>query len=143
MAETKDNQRKLAKANKRIDELEILITKTYENSVLGNLSSERMALLLAKYEEEQAELKAAASRIESELNEYRKSKDNATDFVNLIEKYIGIKELTYEILHELIDRIEVGEKYEYQGETYQDINIYYKFVGTVEFNSELNIEKAG
>ena len=60
-----------------------------------------------------------------------------------IEKYIGIKELNYEILHELIDRIEVGEKYEYQGETYQDINIYYKFVGTVEFNSELNIEKAG
>ena len=35
------------------------------------------------------------------------------------------------------------EKYEYQGETYQDINIYYKFVGTVEFNSELNIGKAG
>ncbi len=53
------------------------------------------------------------------------------DFVNLIERYLGIKELTYEILHELIDRIEVGEKYEYQDETYQDINIYYKFVGTV------------
>ena len=51
-------------------------------------------------------------------NEYHKSKDNAIDFVNLIKKYIGIKELTYEILHELIDRIEVGEKYEYQGETY-------------------------
>jgi len=143
MAETKDNQRRLAKANKRIDELELLIKKTYENSVLGNLSSERMASLLAGYEEEQAELKAEASKIESELNEYHKSKDNAIDFVNLIEKYIGIKELTYEILHELIDRIEVGEKYEYQGETYQDINIYYKFVGTVEFNSELNIEKAG
>ena len=143
MAETKDNQRKLAKANKRIGELELLIKKTYENSVLGNLSSERMASLLAGYEEEQAELKAEASKIESELNEYHKSKDNAIDFVNLIEKYIGIKELTYEILHELIDRIEVGEKYEYQGETYQDINIYYKFVGTVEFNSELIIEKAG
>ena len=103
-----------------IGELELLIKKTYENSVLGNLSSERMASLLAGYEEEQAELKAEASRIESEINEYHKSKDNAIDFVNLIEKYIGIKELTYELLHELIDRIEVGEKYEYQGETYQD-----------------------
>ncbi len=51
MAETKDNQRKLEKANKRIGELEILIKKTYENSVLGNLSSERMASLLAGYEE--------------------------------------------------------------------------------------------
>lgn len=137
MAETKDNQRKLAKANKRIDELELLIKKTYENSVLGNLSSERMASLLAEYEKEQAELKVEASRIESELKEYHKSKDNAIDFVNLIEKYIGIKELNYEILHELIDRIEVGEKYEYQGETYQDINIYYKFVGTVEILDDL------
>lgn len=70
-------------------------------------------------------------------NEYHKSKDNAIDFVNLIKKYIGIKELTYEILHELIDRIEVGEKYEYQCETYQDINIYYKFVGTVEILEDL------
>ena len=74
-------------------------------------------------------------------NEYHKSKDNAIDFVNLIIKYIGIKELTYEILHELIDRIEVGEKYEYQGETYQDINIYYKFVGTVEILEDLYYTK--
>jgi len=84
-----------------------------------------------------------SDEFKAENNEYHKSKDNAIDFVNLIEKYIGIKELTYEVLHELIDRVEVGEKYEYQGETYQDINIYYKFVGTVEFNSEQNIEKAG
>ena len=137
VAETKTNQRKLAKVNKRIDELELLIKKTYENSILGNLSSERMASLLTDYEKEQVELTAEASRIDSELAEYHKSRDNATDFVNLIEKYIGIKELTYEILHELIERIEVGEKYEYQGETYQDINIYYKFVGMVEFAEEL------
>lgn len=143
MAETKDNQRKLAKAKKRIGELELLITKTYKNSILGNLLSERMTSFLASYEKEQAELKAEASRIEIKLNEYHKSRDNATDLVNLIEKYIGIKELTYEILHELIERIEVGEKYEYQGETYQDISIYYKFVGTVGFYDVLNIEKAG
>ena len=101
------------------------------------LSEMSLASFLTEYEKEQAELKAEVSRIESELNEYHKSKDDAIDFVNLIEKYIGIKELTYEILHELIDRIEVGEKYKYQGETYQDINIYYKFVGTVETLDEL------
>lgn len=143
MVETKENQRKLAKANKRIAELELLIKKTYENSILGNLSSERMASLLSGYEDEQAELKATVAKIEGELSEYHKSRDNAIDFVNLIEKYIGIKELTYEILHELIDRIEVGEKYEYNYETYQDINIYYKFVGTVDFEKEFNIPKVG
>ncbi len=143
MAETKENQRKLAKANKRIAELELLIKKTYENSILGTLSSERMASLLSGYEDEQAELKTTVAKIECELSEYHKSRDNAIDFVNLIEKYIGIKELTYEILHELIDRIEVGEKYEYNYETYQDINIYYKFVGTVDFEKEFNIPKVG
>ncbi len=143
MTETKENQRTLAKANKRIAELELLIKKTYENSILGTLSSERMASLLSGYEDEQAELKMVVAKIEGELSEYHKSRDNAIDFVNLIEKYIGIKELTYEILHELIDRIEVGEKYEYNYETYQDINIYYKFVGTVDFEKEFNIPKVG
>lgn len=110
MVETKENQRKLAKANKRIAELERLIKKTYENSILGNLSSERMASLLSGYEDEQAKLKATVAKIEGELSEYHKSRDNAIDF---------------------------------NYETYQDINIYYKFVGTVDFEKEFNIPRVG
>lgn len=49
----------------------------------------------------------------------------------MIEKYIGIKELTAEIVIELIDKIEIGEKYIIDGKTYQDIDITYRFVGNI------------
>lgn len=137
LSETKENQVQLSKAEKRMEELEILIKKTYENSILGNLAPDRMTSLLQDYETEQAELKEKAEKIQTELSEHQKCKENAGDFVTLIEKYIGIRELTAPILNELIDRIEVGSKYEHQGETYQDINIYYKFVGTVELNDDM------
>ena len=114
------------------DELDILIQKTHENSVLGTaLSQDRVTKLLTKYEEEQAELKASIDKVEAELKTYHQSQNDARDFTELISKYIGIKELTAEIVIELIDRIEIGEKYIRDGQIYQDTDIQYKFVGKI------------
>ena len=88
-------------------------------------------MLLTKYEEEQAELKASISEIETELKTYHQSQNDVRDFTELISKYIGIKELTAEIVIELIDKIEIGEKYIKDGQTYQDIDIQYRFVGKI------------
>ena len=130
--ETSYQQARLKDLKKRFDELDILIQKTYENSVLGTaLSQERVTMLLTKYEEEQAELKASISEIETELKAYHQSQNDARDFTELISKYIGIKELTAEIVIELIDKIEIGEKYIKDGQTYQDIDIQYRFVGKI------------
>ena len=136
-AETKENQVKLKKSNKRIEELNTLIQKTYENSVLGNLSNEIMVSLLQNYENERTELRKVVKTIQEELEIYERNRDNAFDFIKLIEKYIGIQELTAPILNELIQRIEIGEKYEHQGQTFQDIHIHYKFVGEVDIPNEL------
>lgn len=114
------------------DELDILIQKTHENSVLGTaLSQDRVTKLLTKYEEEQAELKASIDKVEAELKTYHQCQNDARDFTELISKYIGIKELTAEIVIELIDRIEIGEKYIRDGQIYQDTDIQYKFVGKI------------
>ena len=130
--ETRYQQARLKDLKKRFDELDILIQKTYENSVLGiALSQERVTMLLTKYEEEQAELKASIEEIETELKTYHQSQSDARDFTELISKYIGIKELTAEIVIELIDKIEIGEKYIRDGQTYQDIDIQYRFVGKI------------
>lgn len=134
-AETKENQVKLKKSNKRIEELNTLIQKTYENSVLGNLSNEIMVSLLQNYENERTELRKVVKTIQEELEIYERNRDNAFDFIKLIEKYIGIQELTAPILNELIQKIEIGEKYEHQGQTFQDIHIHYKFEHTDTFCS--------
>lgn len=88
-------------------------------------------MFLAKYEDEQADVKEAIDEITAQLQSYKQTQEDARDFTALIEKYIGIKELTAEIVIELIDKIEIGEKYIIDGKTYQDIDITYRFVGNI------------
>lgn len=90
-----------------------------------------MTKLLTKYEEEQAELKASIDKVEAELKTYHQSQNDARDFTEIISKYIGIKELTAEIVIELIDRIEIGEKNIRDGQIYQYTDIQYRFVGKI------------
>ena len=44
----------------------------------------------------------------------------------------GITELTYKIIHQLIDKILVFEAEEIGGEKVQRIQIYYKFIGALD-----------
>lgn len=47
----------------------------------------------------------------------------------MVEKYIDIQELNARILNELIEKIVVHEKEIINGEKYQTVEVYYKFVG--------------
>lgn len=50
-----------------------------------------------------------------------------TDWVNRVKECLTIDSLTRVIVVELIDRIEVSETYDMNGEKFLDINISYKF----------------
>ena len=131
VAETTGLARQLEKAEKRISELDVIIKKTYENSLSGLLTAERCAILLKDYEKEQAELKEQTHAFEEKINDHKAVQTKAEDFVELIRKYIGIEKLDAAILNDLIEKILVGEKYMQDGKKTQEIDIYYKFAGRV------------
>ena len=54
---------------------------------------------------------------------------NAQIFSDLIEKYADLQELNARILNKLIERIVIHEKEIINGEKFQTVEIYYKFVG--------------
>ncbi len=56
---------------------------------------------------------------------------NIHQWVGTIRQYLDLQELNREIIEELIDRIEVGERTIIDGQRHQDIKIYYCFVGLV------------
>ena len=63
----KELKRKVAKAKKRIAELDMLIKKLYETYAMGKLEEKRFEMLSAEYEKEQDELEQAlASAPETE-----------------------------------------------------------------------------
>ena len=61
------------------------------------------------------------------------------NFINVIKKYTIIDKLDAAILNELIDKIVVHHKEQAEdGRTFQQIEIYYRFVGKLGTENELS-----
>lgn len=117
------------KAKKRISELEILLQKLYEDKVFGVISEERFLSMSSSMENELSELKARVKQISDYVSENEKNSANASAFAKLVEQYIGISKLDYELVHMLIDKIYVHEREVIDGKSHIRIDIYYRFIG--------------
>ncbi len=132
----KDNvrrtERELKKANKRLSELDKLFAKLYEEHVNGKVNERNYNSISATYEAEQNELETKIDGLEEVIKSNRENGDNAENFVDLIKQYADIDELSQALLNTLIDRIEVHEPEEVEGEYIQKIDVFYKFVGKLD-----------
>ena len=126
----KKQKNKLNASQQRLNELEVLLCKIYEDNILGKLPDARYATLDAQYAKEQAKLKEDIAALEKSLEAYEKSKKSADRFISLIEKYENFDNLTITMLNEFIDKILVHER-DRKGsrETTQEIEVYFNFVG--------------
>ena len=120
----------LDKAKGRLSELDHLFRKLYEDNALGRLSDQQFTFMVSGYDDEKAALVEKMRTLEKELNTAAERRDDVGRFVQIVRKYTDVQELTYEIVHEFIDRILV---YELDKDTNtRKIEIYYSFVGQVD-----------
>lgn len=119
----------LKKITKRIAQLEKILNKLYEDRALEKITEERYLSMNTNYENEYNELKERQNVLTQQIEKIETTECNAETFTNLIEKYLNITELNARILNELIEKIIVHEKEIINGEKYQMVEIYYKFVG--------------
>lgn len=124
---------------KRCEELDKIISRLYEDNVLGRISDERYESMSQSYELEQVEIRKALPILKSKIDELKRQSDCADNFINVIKKYTIIDKLDAAILNELIDKIVVHHKEQAEdGRTFQQIEIYYRFVGKVGTENELS-----
>ena len=145
LAKKKDG---LAKAEKRIAELDNIIKRIYEDNINGKLTDERFIKLSRDYEREQDELKAFIEITSKEIKGQEQKRNNVKCFIAATKKYTDLKELDATVLREFIEKIHVWEK-DKQTKT-QKIQIVYNFVGAFDFGAAIenqkitpNAEKAG
>lgn len=98
---------RLAEAKKRVQELEKLICRIYEDNILGKLPDERYAILDGQYSKEQKDLSAEIADMEAELSGYEEGRRSAEKFIALVDKYQNFEELTTYMLNEFVEKIVV------------------------------------
>lgn len=114
-------------AEKRINELDDLFERLYEDNVSSKISDERFATMSARYEAEQCRLKADVAKLSETINRKEQKKSDVMSFVNIVKKYEEFTELTPEIMHELIDRIIVHAPEGGRGNRTQQVDITFRF----------------
>ena len=135
----------IAKAERRITEINSIIKRLYEDSVLGSLTKERYAVLSGDYEAEQKALYEQLSKDKRDLVSTQEQTDNIAKFISAISKYQNLTELDEVIVIDLIDKIIVHEGMwedgtttqavcdrSEQGSRTQKIEIFYNFIGNVQ-----------
>ena len=123
----------LAKAQKRLSELNAKIKKVYEDNVSGKLPDNLFSMFLQDYEGECLALKNTVKTLEIELRALEANRTNEVQFIELLKKYAGIENLHRHILTELIEKITVSEDRDQAGkrDRRQTIAIHYRFVGVL------------
>jgi hypothetical protein len=123
-------KKRRATAQKRASELETLICKIYEDSILGKFPEARYAALDEQYAKEQGALSKEITELEKTLGSYENSRKSADKFTALVEKYENFDTLTNVMLNEFVEKILVHER-DRKGsiETTQQVEIFFNFVG--------------
>lgn len=129
--ELKDKQKLLDKHKKRLTEVSTIFRKLYEDNALGRITNEQFQMLSQGYVEEKKQLESDISELETIVAEMKNKSGSSKTFIELAKRFTDIQELTPEILHTFISKIEIHEKVKdvTTGKKTQDIDIYFTHVG--------------
>ena len=145
-SEMKGQKTRLTACQKRLDGLETLLCKIYEDNTLGKLPDRRYQILEAQYTKEQEALEAEIDSLQKEVDEYEQEQKSADKFIALVKKYQNFEELDAVMLNQFTYKIFVHERdYKGMANSPQTIEIYFNFVGKFgmqEINSPSEEERA-
>ena len=117
----------------RIQELERLMCRIYEDMILEKIPSSRYEILNSQYETEQRALSKEIEDLELVISRYENETDRARKFISLISRYENFDELTNTMINEFVEKIIIHERDRKGSQTSkQKIEIYFNFIGNYE-----------
>ncbi len=138
-AEFQKMQQAVEQGQRRIENLDRLIEKIYEDKVLGDLSEERYTKMMRKYEQEQKELTETVAAYKEELQNAEQKAVDLRLMLRTIREITDIQELTPTLVNSLIERIEVHNSDRFSGKIRVKVDIYFTAVGMIDIPTEQEI----
>ena len=118
-------ERSLAKDEERIEVLEKMVLRLYEDMMAGRISDTNFNLMLGRTQTEQAELKARVEEARKKLSDEAKIENDARQWIDAIQEYADITELDAATLNRLIKEIVVHERIDSDKTRHISIEIHF------------------
>lgn len=134
---------RLTESQNRLQELERLMCRIYEDMILNKIPNNRYEILNNQYETEQVTLSKEIKDLEYQVSKYEKETVRARKFISLISSYENFDELTTTTINEFVEKIIVHERDRKGSQTSkQKIEIYFNFIGNYKLpQAELSEEE--
>ena len=130
---TKKQQKRIPQITTRLEQIDKVLNKLYEDNALGTIPQDRYEQMSQKYSEEYYTLKAELAALQEQLSAFENAGGRAQKFLKLTEHYAAFTDLTPAILNEFISRIEVHERDQKRARyAIQHIGIYFNHIGRFE-----------
>ena len=129
-------KREYESAMARINKLDSIIQKLYEDNLEGKISDERFQKMTESYELEQKNLQARVKEIETQLSSIAEQKANTTSFISTVKSCTEVKELDAKTLRIFIEKIIVHQKEKIDGVKTQKVEIIYNGIGKIQIPQE-------
>ena len=130
-AELTQKRKALSGTQKRMEDLDKIIQRLYEDSVLGKLSDLRFQKLSAQYETEQAEIQQLAASLEREIENEARQIADVGRFLQLADRYSDLQELDAATVNKLIEKIVIHSPEKIGGKKHVTIEVYFTYVGKI------------
>ena len=131
--QTKKQQKRIPQITTRLEQIDKVLNKLYEDNALGTIPQDRYEQMSQKYSEEYYALKTELSILQEQLSAYENAGGRAQKFLKLTERHAAFTDLTPAILNEFISRIEVHERDQKRARyAIQHISIYFNYIGRFE-----------
>lgn len=122
-------RRQLTQAQRRIEELDRLFKRIYEDNISGKINDSRFQKLSGDYENEQAELTKKVQTLKQEIVKQQEEADSIEQFIRRAKKYPELTELTPAVLHDLVNKVYVCAPDKSSGHRVQDVRISLACIG--------------
>jgi DNA invertase Pin-like site-specific DNA recombinase len=130
----KQSESVIVKAEKSVAELSEVIAKCdtfsarlYEDRLNGLINLETYKKLSDENESERESAQSEHEKMERFLNGMKQSEIDKEKWLESMKRYISLEVVDREMLCELVERIEIGERKVVNGEKQQNIRIVYRF----------------
>ncbi|EAD1188751.1 DUF4368 domain-containing protein [Listeria monocytogenes] len=122
-------RKQIAQSQKRVDDLDVLFRKVYEDNASGKLTDERFMQLSRGYDLEQKTLRQMITMLEKEIDQQEQKTTQVEDFIAKCKRYSSLETLTPAILNDLVIKVFVEAPDKSTGKRRQGIHISYNLVG--------------